>query len=147
MWPFNRRKNQSSVPDEIQEYYQSERRERTGIAWLLALGTLIVTVILAVILFFGGRWIYRTVFDSGEAPGSGITEQEQGDDSETEEEENGSENGNDEAPTQLPGDGSNDDESEPDIEPAPSPAPTPGPEQTPSTGEQVLPNTGDDPTS
>lgn len=60
-WPFNRNKNIEGVPAEIQEYYQSERRERTGVAWLLALGTLIVTIGLATLLFFGGRWIYRTV--------------------------------------------------------------------------------------
>lgn len=59
---FNRRKDaqvEVQVPAEIQDYYQAERRERTGIAWLLALGTLVVTLLLAVGLFFGGRWIYR----------------------------------------------------------------------------------------
>jgi cytoskeletal protein RodZ len=60
-WPFNRNKNIDGVPAEIQEYYQTERRERTGVAWLLALGTLLVTVGLATLLFFGGRWLYRTV--------------------------------------------------------------------------------------
>jgi cytoskeletal protein RodZ len=63
MWPFNRRKKvvEQQIPEEINEYYQAERRERTGVAWLLALGTLIVTLILAVGLFFGGRWVYRKV--------------------------------------------------------------------------------------
>lgn len=62
-----RRKNQDTteeVPAEVQEYYQAEKRERTGIAWLLALVTLVVTVLLAAALFFGGRWIYRNVFNS-----------------------------------------------------------------------------------
>ena len=63
-WPFSRKKDVSSVPAEIQEYYQTERRERTGIAWLLALGTLLITIGLAALLFFGGRWIYRTVVDN-----------------------------------------------------------------------------------
>ncbi len=63
---FKRRKKQPEesepqVPAEIQEYYQAERRERAGVAWLLALGTLLATVLLAVGLFFGGRWIYRKV--------------------------------------------------------------------------------------
>src|SRR6266545_4403999 len=58
---FRRRNNQTNVPAEIQEYYQTERRERAGVAWLLALGTLLVTVVLAVGLFFGSRWVYRKV--------------------------------------------------------------------------------------
>jgi cytoskeletal protein RodZ len=63
MWPFKRRNNQNrvEVPAEVQEYYQSERRERVGVAWLLALATLIITIVLAAALFLGGRWLYRKV--------------------------------------------------------------------------------------
>ena len=63
MWPFNRREKvvEQEIPEEINEYYQAERRERTGVAWLLALGTLVVTLLLAVGLFFGGRWVWRKV--------------------------------------------------------------------------------------
>lgn len=60
-WPFRRKQNIDGVPQEIQDYYQSERRERTGIAWLLALGTLLTTIALAILLFFGGRWAYRKI--------------------------------------------------------------------------------------
>lgn len=60
-WPFRRNKNVDSVPQEIQDYYQTEKRERTGVAWLLALGTLLITVGLSVLLFFGGRWAYRQI--------------------------------------------------------------------------------------
>jgi cytoskeletal protein RodZ len=35
-------------------------------AWLLAVGTLLVTFIIAAGLFFGGRWAYRTVFDNND---------------------------------------------------------------------------------
>jgi hypothetical protein len=79
MWPFNRRNrnNQADVPQEVQEYYQSERRERVGVAWLLALATLVITILLAIGLFLGGRWIYRAVIDrdSGQ-PGTTQTETE-----------------------------------------------------------------------
>jgi len=42
------------VPKEVKEFYQAERRERVGVAWLLALATLITTVLVAFGLFFGG---------------------------------------------------------------------------------------------
>lgn len=79
-WPFRRNKDQTDVPAEIQEYYQTERRERTGVAWLLALGTLLVTVGLATLLFFGGRWLYRTVANRGDGGRDNVSqvEQEQG---------------------------------------------------------------------
>lgn len=61
---FNRRKQNTDVlPQEVREYYQTERREKSGMAWLLAVGTLLVTFIIAAGLFFGGRWAYRTVFN------------------------------------------------------------------------------------
>ncbi len=64
MWPFRRRQsNQSPIPSEVQDYYQAERRERVGVAWLLALATLVTTIVLAFGLFFGGRWTYRKVFN------------------------------------------------------------------------------------
>lgn len=60
----NRKQNDiDAIPQEVQEYYQSERRERSGVAWLLALGTLVITLLLAVGLFFGGRWLWQRIFD------------------------------------------------------------------------------------
>ncbi len=62
MWPFKRKQtNQPAIPTEVKDYYQAERRERVGIAWLLALATLVATVVLAFGLFFGGRWVYRKI--------------------------------------------------------------------------------------
>jgi len=62
IWPFNRKKQQDqTLPEEVQEYYESGRKQQTGMAWLLALGTLVVTVLLAVLLFFGGRWVYQKI--------------------------------------------------------------------------------------
>lgn len=64
---FNRRKQNTDVlPEEVREYYQTERRDRTGMAWLLALATLVVTFIIAAGLFFGGRWAYRAVFNNND---------------------------------------------------------------------------------
>lgn len=62
VWPFNRKqKNTSEVPPEVKQYYESEHRERVGLAWLVAFLSLIATVLIVAGLFFGGRWIYRKV--------------------------------------------------------------------------------------
>lgn len=60
---FNRN-NKTNVPAEIQEYYETGKRDRTGIAWLLAFGTLILTIVLAAGIFFAGRWAYRKIAGS-----------------------------------------------------------------------------------
>jgi len=123
-WPFNKRKttDTTDVPKEVQDYYQSERREHVGVAWLLALGTLLLTMALAVGLFFGGRWVYRTLFDDTKDQPAVIQD----------ESKNGQER--DEAPTSEPNGAANDQDT-----------PTPGnesstPDTTPVTGE--LPDTG-----
>lgn len=66
LWPFNRNKSEdiSNVPEEIQEYYQAEHRERVGLAWLIAFLTLVVTVLVVTGVFFGGRWVYRKLANS-----------------------------------------------------------------------------------
>lgn len=69
-------KKEDVLPAEVREYYQSERREKTGVAWLLAIVTLLVTFALAAALFFGGRWLYGVLFDSD--TGSETTQQEEG---------------------------------------------------------------------
>lgn len=61
---FRRNKKDSVMPEEVQNFYASEKRDRKGVAWLLAIATLIVTFLIAAALFFGGRWVYRTVFDN-----------------------------------------------------------------------------------
>lgn len=60
---FGRKKDIEAVPAEIQQYYNNERRERNGAAWMLGLGTLLVTIALTAGLFFGGRWVYRQFVD------------------------------------------------------------------------------------
>lgn len=119
IWPFNRNSDQdSTLPAEVQDYYQAEKRERTSIASLLAIGTLLTTIALALGLFFGGRWVYRAVFDSNDTTPTTEQQDEQqevGDDQPSDQE--------DTVPTQ------------------PSTiTPTPTPAQTPNTGP--LPRTG-----
>lgn len=63
VWPFNRRKQteDSTVPPELQHYYESEHRERVGLAWLIAFLSLLLTISVILGLFFGGRWAYRKI--------------------------------------------------------------------------------------
>lgn len=64
---FGRNKVDTGLPPEIQAYAQSERRERVGMAWLIGLISLVVTFLVATGLFFGGRWLYRTIAHKDDA--------------------------------------------------------------------------------
>jgi hypothetical protein len=64
MWPFKRHKDIDELDEtspEAQAFYADEPRDRVGLAWLLAIGSLLATVAVAGTLFFIGRWGYRTV--------------------------------------------------------------------------------------
>lgn len=64
IWPFNRKKvDQSLLPDEVTEYYKGGKNTSRG-SWILAVSTMLVTAFLAVVLFFGGRWVFQTIFDN-----------------------------------------------------------------------------------
>ena len=73
---FSRKKKVETVdmPPELQNYYQAEYREKTWKAWVLGLATLIITILLALALFFGARWIYRELTDKDEAPTTTTTQ-------------------------------------------------------------------------
>lgn len=59
---FKRKKTETkNVPPEVKQYYQSEHRERVGLAWLIAFLSLILTIVVVAGLFFGGRWVYRKI--------------------------------------------------------------------------------------
>jgi hypothetical protein len=129
---FNRDKEQPQkveVPAEIQDYYQSERRERTGIAWLLALATLVITVIAVLGLFTGGRWVYRKYVQK-DKPQTVVQES------------------NDEADEKKDGEGSSESENLPVDQPEGStstpPAETPStptpPTSPPATTPSILPS-------
>jgi hypothetical protein len=66
IWPFNRNKKSStlgttSIPSEVQDYYNAQHRERVGVAWLIAVVSLLASIAVVVGLFFGGRWAYRKI--------------------------------------------------------------------------------------
>ena len=140
-WPFSRKNDQTSVPAEIQEYYESERRERTGVAWLLAFSTLLITIGLAVILFFGGRWVYRKIANNNDNQAAQTVQQD------VEDQADGpfSNDNNDSTDTDDSGDSDDNDSSTSPSgtsdDPTTTPPTTPG-STTPSTGDTPLPDTG-----
>lgn len=60
VWPFGRKqREESTLPKEVEDYKASVRKQRVGIAWLLALATIAVTVVLTLVLYFAGRWVWQ----------------------------------------------------------------------------------------
>ncbi len=58
------RKNNKTTIAELEEYYAAQNNSRrSGRAWLMAILSLLLTVLVLFGLFFGGRWIYRALTD------------------------------------------------------------------------------------
>lgn len=57
---FRRTKKDSVLP-EVDKYYEAERRDRAGLAWLLALISIGVVALVIIGAFLGGRWAYRQI--------------------------------------------------------------------------------------
>lgn len=57
---FNRRKSQTI--SELESYYAGQGNQNAK-AWVMAFLSLLVTVGVITALFFGGRWVYRTLTD------------------------------------------------------------------------------------
>lgn len=134
---FRRKQTTTEIP-ELKEYYDAQKRENPAKAWLLAIISLLLTIGVVLAIFFGGRWLYRTLLDE-DTPSNGSNQTANQDTSSTDSagdsgagsQEEGGAAHDDESPTTgsstLPG--SNDDE-----------AATTTPSTTPATG--ALPNTG-----
>lgn len=60
MTPLFKRNDETTIA-ELEDYYANQKKSRTGTAWLMALLSLLITVAVIVALFFGGRWLYRTL--------------------------------------------------------------------------------------
>lgn len=57
---FRRNKvDETGMPVEVDQYYQAESTGRGPITWVLALVTVLITVLVVLALFYGGRWAYR----------------------------------------------------------------------------------------
>lgn len=63
---FKRRSEDQTVLPEIEKYYEAERHERAGLAWLLALVSVACIALLLIGLFFGGKWVVNRITDDDE---------------------------------------------------------------------------------
>lgn len=137
---FRRNRQQSVLPDEVKEYYQTERRQRRGTAALLAVAALAATIAVAAGLFFAGRFVYNQIRGDDSA-----TTQTAGD------KDNSNKPGNEEQQPKQPEGSNNPNPTPPPVStpgsaepqtPAPTP-PAPAP-TTPALGDSPLPRTGDE---
>jgi cytoskeletal protein RodZ len=122
-----RRKKDSVLP-EVDQYYQAERRDRTGLAWMLALLSIALVAGVIVAIFLAGRWAYNEITSDDEPSEVATTQTEDApsfDGSSTEEP-------------------SSNEEGQGDQEvPAPAPASTPAPAPQKPNPQPTTPQTGD----
>lgn len=77
---FNRKKNQNqSVLPELDKYYEGERKERTGLAWVLAIFSVLIVATFIILLFLAGRWAYRELTTSNDSEDVTVSETQEGD--------------------------------------------------------------------
>jgi cytoskeletal protein RodZ len=57
---FNRKKEKTIA--ELENYYAQQNKSKGGaMAWFMAILSLFITIAVISLLFFGGRWLYRTL--------------------------------------------------------------------------------------
>jgi len=135
---IRRNREQSVLPEEVQEYYQTEKRQRRGLAIILALVALLVTILVAAGLFFGGRWIYRKFDNKNDKQ----AESSQGQVSTKDDTENKTEQSNNSNSAQSSPTGT--ENPTPPAPTTPTPQPAPANPTTPALGDNTLPHTGDE---
>lgn len=149
MWSFKRRNKavvDSNLPPEVQAYSQAEHRERMGMAWLVGIVSLLVSLLVVTSLFFGGRWLYRKIARS-DRPTPAVTAPA-GDRKKDDKKDQGSNNDNS---SSTGTDANANSGSEPTTDTPLTPdssSPTQTPSTQPVTGDQgptgTLPSTGPD---
>lgn len=138
IWPFNKKKlDQSMLPDEVSEYYKGDKDGVQRPSWVSALFTVAVTAIIAVVLFFGGKWVYQSIFGNNDTQteNQATTKQDKTDEVKSNDQNNSTDSVNNPDSTE------NDNSSETDQTPS-SGAES---ETTPTTGATEIPATGPGP--
>ena len=138
---FRNSRQKSVLPDEVKQYYQSETRQRRGVAIGLAIVALLVTIAVAAALFFGGRFAYNKITgdDTEQKPSSAQNEEDKGfGDIDNKPQDTAPTANQGQSPTPA---------APPTPAPAPAPAPAPPAQSNPTTpalGDSPLPRTGDE---
>jgi len=68
-----KKKTTTQIP-ELQDYYATQKTDNTAVAWLLALLSLVVTAVIVVGLFVGGRFVYRKITNKDDKATSVVTQ-------------------------------------------------------------------------
>lgn len=138
--PFARKKTtEQEVPTEIKQYYTEEARDQRSATWLTGALVFIVTVLVVLGLFYGGRALYRAITND-EAGDTPATEQttEQTNDSSTDTTNTSQEQGQPVSPSTDDTPESTSDDSQPTDTPATTPQTGPSePEEIPRTGPEL----------
>lgn len=140
-WDRFKRREQSVLPEEVQQYYQSENRQRTGVAVFLGIVALIITILLATGLFYGGRYVYRQINNDDNQTASQQEAQGQSNSG-----QNSTSPAENKPAETTPTPASNPSATPPATSPTTPPASTAGPalgDTPPSSAPQPLPHTGD----
>lgn len=139
------RKNAGSqqVPEEIKEYYHAKKRDRMWVVWLLTGATFIVTVLVVLGLFWGGRWAFNKIRDNN-GNGNTTIETENGNGNSEEQPAQQSDDGSTEQPEQdAPATNEGASSQSPTTAPQDQASNTPAQTQQPATGtSDELPRTG-----
>lgn len=119
---WNRKKSveNSELPEEVREYYASTKRSRFGAPWIAGLLTLLLTLAIAVALYFAGKFVWEQFF-ADDTPQPIETTETTPTGTETETQPSPSESGTsstdtNETPATLPGDGNSEESSEQESE-------------------------------
>ncbi len=65
---FRRKQQPSVLPEEVNQYYQSQRREKTGVVFFLGILALVATLLIGLGVFFGGRYLYQKIRGNETSP-------------------------------------------------------------------------------
>jgi hypothetical protein len=135
-----KKKDDSVLPSEVDDYYKSELKNRRSSSVFMAILALVITLVVAAGLFFGGQAIYRAVNDDNPSNPAQDTGNDQG---------NNSDGFDDSIYGPLEGDSNENGEGQPNEESEPSEQEDQPPSnngEAPSTGDEAsegIPSTGD----
>lgn len=137
-----KRKPKVVLPEEVSSYYQSERRERVGVAVIIGIAALIATLLIAAGLFYGGRYAYRQIKGSDT---STTSQQQAGDQEVSPEDVAGQRPEANDNNDQRQGDNGAPSGTEGQVGSPTNPTTPTSPTTPPATSNQTMPSLGDGP--